>query len=212
MQNISTYSELALLSEVDSRKRVSIIQPMAKKDSNAGTQIQVRTYTANEDIVVPDDESIVSVDHDRSMAVTRVVTSRPYDAEQAQADRDAAAGPSASPTYPQPTGGVPERASDPSTSYEWGTLDVTKVQNVEAVKNAGPTIAEKEAAGKAQAEKDQTEVASELNTDALANSADPNPTPENPVDSANKEEAAAASQSPAQAEVHAENASTDEEK
>lgn len=180
------------------------------ENEKSGTQIQVRTYTANEDIVVPDGESIVSVDHDRTMAVTRVVTSRPYDPEQAQADRDAAAGPAASPTYPQPTGGLPERAPDPSTSYEWGTIDVTKVQNVEAVKNAGPTIAEQEAASKPQAEKDQTEVASELNRAALDNSADPDPNADNPVDSATKEQAAATAQSPAQAEVHQDNAKDSE--
>lgn len=166
-----------------------------------GTEIRVLTFAPNEDAVVPDGWDILSVDHDRQMAVTRVTVSRPYDKARNDKERADAVGPPAAPSYPQPAGAVPAPPTDPSTSYPWGTLDVTKVQNVEEVKKAGPTIAEQEAAGMPQEAKDATEVASEVNRDAVEESADPAHTIEHPVDSANKEEAADAAQSQASAEA-----------
>lgn len=214
MQKVSAYSAYALLKESDCKVAppLSIIESMASKDSkskssgtssNDGTQVLVHTFTANEDAVIPNDEEIVHVEHDRQMAVTRVVTKRTYDAKQAQADRDAASGPTATPTYPQTAGGVPEPASDPSTSYPWGTLDTTKVQNLEEVEKAGPTIAERESAGKPQENKDETEVATEIQAAANEESAEPDPTPDKPVDSPDENEARAAAQSPAQADLAA---------
>lgn len=156
---------------------------MSAKDS--GTQIQVRTFTHAEDAVIPADEEIVSVEYDRTMSVTRVTTSRPYDAERSAKEREEATGGSvATPTYPQPAGAVPEGASPPSTSYSWGSIDNTKVQNLEDLKSLPPTIAEQEAAGKpspeeaakkdlpVEAAKDETEIATEKQAEANAESAD----------------------------------------
>lgn len=204
------YSELAslssaaqLTSNIPLYLGVSTIKGMAKK----GTEIRVLTFTPNEDSVVPEGWDILSVDHDRQMAVTRVTVSRPYDEERSAKEKQEAVGPPAAPTYPQPAGAVPAPPTDPSTSYTWGSLDVTKVQNIEDVKRVGPTIAEQEAAGLPQEEKDATEVASELNRDALEDSAEPAHTPEHPVDSASKEEAASAAQSDASAKAAAKRAS-----
>lgn len=185
----------------ENERRVSIIQSMSKSTKNQGTEIKTLTFTPNEDAVVPDGWDILSVDHDRQMAVTRVTVSRPYSKEQSDAEKAELAGPAATPTYPQTAGAVPTPPVDPSTSYTWGTLDTTKVQNVEDVKRVGPTIAEQEAAGKPQEEKDATEVASELNADALDESAEPAHTADNPVDKASEAEAKAASQSKASADA-----------
>lgn len=195
-------------------RQVSIIQSMAKekdsarKDASAksGTEVRTLTFSANDDVVIPKDEEILNVEHDRQMGVTRVTTKRDYDEKRSADERAAREGPPATPTYPQPAGGIEAPAVDPSTSYVWGTLDTTKVQNVEAVKQAGPTIAEQESAGMPQEAKDETEVATELQTDANADSAEPAHSPDHPVDSPSKEEAAAAAQSPASAKVAADNA------
>ena len=122
--------------------RVSNIQSMAtaRKSKSEGTQILVHTFANNEDAVIPDGEEIVSVEYDRTMAVTRVTTSRPYDSEQAQAERDAAAGPGATPAYPQAAGAVSAPTAPPNTSYPWGSFDHTKAAHVEeaaALANAG---------------------------------------------------------------------------
>lgn len=210
--NLPIYSGLACLRETDPLKRVSeaklpretlsvsMIEGMAKRDST-GTEIQVLTFTPNEDAVVPDGWEILSVDHDRQMAVTRVTVKRPYDKERSDRERGERAGAPVSPTYPQTAGAVPEPPAPPSTSYAWGSIDTTKVQNIEDVKRLGPTIAEQEAAGMPQEAKDQTEVATEIQSDAVDKSADPAHTADKPVDKADKAELKDAAQSPAQGDL-----------
>lgn len=118
---------------------------MAKKDS-AGTEVRVFTYTHSEDAVVPDGWDIVTIDHDRQMAVTRVTATRPYDAKRSQEEKDAAAGGPATPSYPQTAGAAPAPAEPPVTSFAWGSIDTSKVQNQETVAQLPASIAAQEAA------------------------------------------------------------------
>lgn len=160
---------------------VSTIKSMASKE---GTEVKVFTYNHSEDAVVPDGWTIESVDHDRQMAVTRVTATRPYDRKRSEKEREEAAGPPATPTYPQPAGAVPEGETPPSNNFAWGSIDTTKVQNLEDLKRLTPTIAAQEAAGKLspedaekkdvpqEAAKDTTEVATEKQSEANAESAD----------------------------------------
>lgn len=175
-------------------------------DVKSGTEVKTYTFTPSDDAVVPTDEEIVSVDHDRTMGVTRITTKRAYDAERSAEERAAREGPAATPTYPQPAGAVATPPAEPSTSYVWGTLDTTKVQNLEEVKRQGPTIAEQEAAGKPQEEKDATEVASEVQTAANEQSAEPAHTADQPVDTPSEDEAAAAAKSKASSDLARETA------
>lgn len=142
MQNISIRSELAWVPELNSVYRTSIIQSVAKKADSTpnGIEVRVFTFAANEDAVVPDGWEIVSVDHDRQMAVTRVVAKQPYDEEAARERREAAAGAGVTPTYPQVAGAVTPAAEPPNNSFPWGTIDTTKVQNLEAVKSIPNTM------------------------------------------------------------------------
>jgi hypothetical protein len=120
---------------------------MAKKaDSNStsngtsGTEVRVFSFAANEDAVVPDGWEIVSVEYDRQMGLTRVVAKQPYDEQAAEERRAAAAGPAATPTYPQTAGAVTPAAEPPNNSFPWGTIDTTKVQNLETVKSIPNTL------------------------------------------------------------------------
>lgn len=157
---------------------VSTIRGVASKETKSGTEIQTRTYAHGEDVVIPSDEEIVNVEYDRTMAVTRVTTSRSYDEKRTADERAAREGPPATPTYPQPAGAVPEPPAAPSTSFTWGSIDTTKVQNMDDLKRLPPTIAEQEAEKKldpdeaakkdlpAEAAKDATEIASEEQAEA----------------------------------------------
>lgn len=167
------------------QRRDSIIQSMASKSSKEGTQVKVFTYAANEDAVVPDGWEIVSVEHDRSMAVTRVVAQRPYDKSQADEEREENAPAPASPSYPQTPGAVPVLNTDltaPPTSYTWGSIDTTKVQNLPDLDKLPPPIAVQEAALKQNEEKDATEVTGEVQAAANEESAEPAHTPDKPAD------------------------------
>lgn len=165
---------------------------MASK-KNSGTEVRVLTYGASEDAIVPSGWDIVSVEHDRSMAVTRVVVSRPYDEDALAKEKEEAAGDAATATYPQPAGAAPAPATDltaPPTSYTWGTLDTTKVQNLPDLERVGPPLAVQEAAGKPDEAKDQTEKTGEVQEAANAESADKEHTADNQVDETKVEDIA----------------------
>lgn len=165
----------------------------SKKDS--GTEVRVLTFGASEDAIVPSGWDIVSVEHDRSMAVTRVVVSRPHDPDAAAKEKEEAAADSATatPSYPQASGAAPAPDTDltaPPTSYTWGTLDTTKVQNLPDLDRVGPPLAVQEAAGKPDEAKDQTEKTGEVQEAANAESADKEHTADNPVDETKVEDIA----------------------
>jgi hypothetical protein len=143
-QRITIYTELAWLHELDPFKRVSIIQGVASKDSNSGTEIRTQTFAHAEDVVIPSDEEVINVEYDRQMGVTRVTTSRAYDADRTAKERADRATPPAT-VYPQPAGAVPAPPEPPVTAFAWGSIDTSKVQNQATVAGLAPTIAAQEA-------------------------------------------------------------------
>jgi len=155
MQKDNIVSKVAHYLEEDFFYRVSIFRSMAQDSKNApskdsaskdnGTEVRVHSFSANEDAVVPSDEEIVSVEHDRQMGITRVVTKRSYDAERSAKEKADAAGPPATPTYPQTAGAVNAPPEPPVTSFAWGSIDTSKVQNAPTVAAMPPTIAAQEA-------------------------------------------------------------------
>lgn len=102
---------------------------------NSGTELKTFSFIASEDAVVPDGWEIVSVNHDRLQGTTNVVAKRPYDKERAAKERAEVAGDSAvTPTYPQTAGAVNAPAQPPVTSFPWGSIDTSKVQNIDTIK------------------------------------------------------------------------------
>lgn len=109
---------------------------MASENTSANSnELITRSYPAGESIVIPADEEIVNVSHDRTAGLTTVVTKAAYSEDRAREREEAAAGGVATPQYPQPAGAVSAPAAPPNNHFPWGSIDTTKVQNLEAVKN-----------------------------------------------------------------------------
>src|SRR4051812_36924282 len=81
------HEEQIFVASLSETHRVSTITEVASKDSNSGTEIRTQTFAHAEDVVIPSDEEVINVEYDRQMGVTRVTTSRAYDADRTAKER-----------------------------------------------------------------------------------------------------------------------------